>query len=248
MASKLQYTLFNRSDVDTHVIDRMYLLMIEHYDALTKQQFITDLEDKDFVGLIFDESSTVQGFTTYRINPKNCGTDHYNVIFSGDTILDKDHWGSQIMMQGWCTSIGQIISSDSDIKWYWYLLSKGHRTYLYLPLFFKYYYPSVEPHSLSKDLKHKINEISEKIYPHFWKKDLGIVKFDQSMGQLKEELAEDSYKKSRNKWIKFFLEKNPGFEQGDELVCLAELHPENMIRSAKQFMIKGMELGLNLAH
>jgi hypothetical protein len=139
----LEFVLLKREELNETDIHRMYELMEQSYDHVNYQTFVHDLSNKDYVGLLFDKFKVIQGFTTFGINPKGTGTAQYSIIFSGDTIISPHHWGTQEMMRGWGISVGKIMASDITKTWYWFLLSKGHRTYMYLPLFFNENYPSI---------------------------------------------------------------------------------------------------------
>jgi len=245
MQQLLKYTLMPMNALTRVQRSEMYALMQANYNEMNESNFHSDLDKKQFVGIISDTSKHLQGFTTFAINPGDSGTEQYNILFSGDTVLSPEQWGSQIMMQGWCESVGSIIASDSSKEWYWYLMSKGHRTYLYLPLFFKVFYPAPD---ISEDnmLKQITDRVSRILFSSDWYPDLGIVRFPHSLGELKPELVDAAYQKAKSKNIGFFLERNPGFFKGDELICLAPLFPDNMLRSARDFMISGMEHPLKI--
>ena len=245
MKSNLTFELLPINEVTPHYQDRMFHLMNLYYDKISQVNFIDDLKSKQWVGLVMDGNDEVQGFTTFAINPGTKQQKEYNVLFSGDTILAQEHWGSQIIVKGWCHSVGRIISSDPSKKWYWYLLSKGHRTYMYLPLFFQNYYPSVNSSADHDELKKIASSVSEELFGSFWNEEKGVIRFDHSRGELKVDLAESTFEKSRSTFVNFFLKKNPFFHQGQELVCVASLHPDNMLRSAKKYMIEGMEDPIN---
>lgn len=220
--------------------ERMFELMAASYSFMERPVFERDLDQKQMVGLILDEQEVIQGFTTFAINPKDSGTEDYHILFSGDTIISPDHWGSLVMVKGWCTAVGQIIATDRSKHWYWYLLSKGHRTYMYLPLFFREYYPSVKSESQDGDLKLIAERVSTFLYPGYWQPEAGVLKFDSDAGSLSSELAQGTYARKNNSHVAFFLERNPEFYRGDELVCVAELHPDNFKRSAKDYLLEGM--------
>lgn len=237
----LSYFLVRRPDLGEELISTMYALMEGNYDCVDRNTFKADLGHKQYVGMITDEAEELVGFTTYAVDPKGSGTNDYHILFSGDTIIDPAHWGTQILMKGWTMSVGYISSSDPGRKWYWYLMSKGHRTYLYLPLFFEKYYPSPQPSDQEDVLKQIADEASVKIYGSFWKPVKGIIEFPSNQGSLKKVLNDDSFKKSKSPNIAFFLEKNPGFEKGDELVCVTEICAENFRRSVKNYFLMGYE-------
>lgn len=233
----LTYKLVAQRTVLIEDRERMYELMQQNYVGVELDTFRSDLEAKDFVGLIRDSSNDLQGFTTYVVNPKGFVHQDYNLLFSGDTIIAPDHWGSQIMMKGWSYTIGQIIAGDKTKKWYWYLLTKGHRTYMYLPLFFKKYYPHIEVEDTV--LKRIAHEGSSHMYPNNWFPDLGVLKFPDNAGAMNQEHIDATYKKQRSRYVAFYLEKNPYFYNADELVCIAPLEVDNLMRSSHTYALEG---------
>jgi len=239
MKNELRYSLIEKEKVKELDIDRMFALMDENYNHVSRDIFLKDLYEKDYVGILtFDD--IIHGFTTYAINPKNSGTDSYNILFSGDTIISPEYWGSQILMQSWCRTVGTLISKEPAKKWYWYLLSKGHRTFMYLPLFFADYYPSPSG-TKDQSFKEVARKCSIAFYGEEYIKEEGVVVFKQKLGELKKEHIEATYAKKKSTYASFFLERNPGFHKGDELVCVTEISRENMVRSAKGFVIDGFE-------
>ncbi len=238
--NELHYKLVARKTLAANTIERMFDLMRHNYDFVEHAVFLSDLSQKQYVGVLFDNQEVLQGFTTYAINPSDCGTSDYNILFSGDTILSPEHWGTQELVRGFCHSVGQFIASDTTKKWYWYLLSKGHRTYMYLPLFYEHYYPSINPPPNEALLRDIVDAVSQKIYPKYWHPDLGILRFDRHLGQLSPQLAEATFQKANKPHIAFFLKRNPKFFEGEELVCLTELTPDNLKRLAKEYILKGM--------
>lgn len=241
MNSALLFQLFKVESISNDSRKRMFELMSENYNKVTEANFFNDLDKKQWVGLINDVDGIIQGFTTFAIDPGTTAEDDYHVLFSGDTVLATEHWGTQVMMQGWCTSVGRFIAGDNKKPWYWYLLSKGHRTYMYLPLFFEHYYPAIEPGTQNDELKKIADRVSRNLFPDSWKPDEGILRFDESLGELKPELAEATFQKKGSPFINFFLEKNPAFNKGEELVCTALIHPDHLLRSAKKFILEGMK-------
>ena len=112
MEATLHHKLFSVEEIGTTHRERMFQLMAENYDNMNPDIFYKDLNNKQLAGLFFDENEELQGFTTYAVNPKSCGGKDYNIVFSGDTIISPAHWGSQVMMQSWCETIGKIIATD----------------------------------------------------------------------------------------------------------------------------------------
>ena len=237
--SKLTYSLISRPRLEEYEIRQMFHLMEANYDYVSQEQFIQDLEKKQWVGLLRDEDEMIQGFTTFAINPNGTGTSEYNIIFSGDTIISPAYWGSLELIKGGMHTGGQMVASEPNKKWYWLLISKGHRTYMYLPLFFKDYFPRYdEPYS--EKLFSILNHSCKTLFGDNWKKEKGLVIFPESMGQLKPELAVATWDKKNKPPVAFFLKKNPGFHLGHELACLTEASPDNLRGIAQRFFLEGM--------
>lgn len=241
----LEYTLVRKDELTASNVARMFEMMTANYTHVTEHMFLSDLNNKQFIGLIYDEEGSIQGFTTFVINPGNCAGSEYHIIFSGDTIIDPLHWGTQILMKGWCHTIGRLTASDKNLKWYWYLLTKGHRTYMYLPLFFKIFYPNPDRTEDQEELSGIADSVSSTLYGVNWKKELGVLKFSEHHGELNPELTEATFKKTKSPYVNFFRERNPEFYKGDELVCIAPLHHENLIRTAKEYFLLGMDQPLS---
>ena len=55
----------------------------------------------------------------------------------------------------------------------------------------------------------------------------GIVRYQESLGQLTPEFAEVPEARRDDPHVQFFLTRNPGYALGDELACLAEVSLEN---------------------
>lgn len=245
LKSKLTYSLISRPTLEAFEIHQMFHLMEANYDHVSQEQFIEDLEKKQWVGLLRDEEGVIQGFTTFVINPGGTGTSAYNIIFLGDTIISPAYWGSFELIKGGMRTGGQMVASEPHKKWYWLLISKGHRTYMYLPLFFKDYYPrSDENHS--DPLYSILDDSCKTLFGDSWKKEKGLVIFPKSMGQLKPELAAATWQKKRKPQVAFFLKKNPGFHLGHELACLTEASPDNLRGFAQRYFMEGMRQPLML--
>jgi hypothetical protein len=56
----------------------------------------------------------------------------------------------------------------------------------------------------------------------------GILRAKPGDQRLREGIAELDDKRLRDPHVAFFRERNPGHAQGDELVCLARFHPDNL--------------------
>ena len=79
------------------------------------------------------------------------------------------------------------------------------------------------------------------LYEERYVKEKGIIKNNGNNDNLKEDIIVLSEKKKENEDIKYFVNKNPGYLYGDELVCLTEISEENLTKFGKR-VIKNMFL------
>lgn len=75
----------------------MYALMDTFYDNITKDNFLKDLEEKDYCIVLRDETGHIWGFSTQKILHIPVGDTMMHGVFSGDTIIHKDYWGSMAL-------------------------------------------------------------------------------------------------------------------------------------------------------
>jgi hypothetical protein len=215
----------------------MFTLFAASYDCVSAERFFADLAWKDEVILLIDAAGHIQGFTTLAINPKGIAHPAGDILFSGDTIIDPAHWGSSELVRAFCRRAGEW-RRESGRRLFWMLISKGHRTFLFLPLFSKRFFPS--PSNAEDEWGAIADHAAERMFGGDWCGARGVVRFSQSQGQLKPELAETSWQRGNSPMVRFFLEKNPRFAKGDELVCLTELDAGNLKRAA----LRGFEQGM----
>ena len=237
--NSLSFRLAPRKSLTEEDVMRMHGLMETCYDHVSLDRFTGDLAKKDWVLLLPDSSGVIQGFSTLALNPCGLEESGYDILYSGDTVIHPEHWGGQSLVRGFFNTAGAILSSRRR-PLFWYLLSKGHRTYMYLPLFFKRYFPAVEqPRQF--DMGSSLAAFcSERLFPGNWQPDRGVIHFPERHGQVNAEVAEDTRSRSGHPQVDFFMECNPRFDEGDELVCVAELSPENLRGRTRAMMEAGM--------
>lgn len=218
----------------------MYSLFERYYDETTEARFLDDLRDKDAALLIRDEEDRLCGFSTLAVYATSCHGRKLAVVFSGDTIIDRAHWGSPAFAFSWIRHIGRIAARQPDLPLFWLLIVKGHRTYRFLPTFGLDFTPDWRspPDPRLENLKHAL--ASEK-FGDAYDRNTGIVRFEPSRGHLSADLAQVSAREARRPDVRFFLERNPGYVAGDEMVCLCELRPDNMRDLTLRLFRQGVE-------
>ena len=121
--------------LDQPVRDAMFALFSRYYAGTSRARFEQDMGEKDSVVLLRSEDGGICGFSTLVTFPfRHKGRD-LRIVFSGDTIIERAHWGSQTFAYAWIRHIGRLARQAPQMPLYWLLIVKGHRTYRYLPAF-----------------------------------------------------------------------------------------------------------------
>jgi hypothetical protein len=212
--------------------EAMFRLMCRHYDNVSRPAFDADLAEKTWVIQLTDKGGDeLRGFSTQVVLEANVAGRPVRALFSGDTIVDRDHWGDPALASRWGRLALSLIDADPDAELYWFLLSKGYRTYRFLPLFFREFAPRVG-FEMPPRFRAVIDALAHSRYPADCDADAGIVRANASQYRLREGLADITPERLRDSDIRFFCERNPGHARGDELCCLAPLTRANFTPAA----------------
>jgi hypothetical protein len=205
----------------------MYEIFARHYDCVSFEQFLLDLSEKDCVLVLHNANFAICGFSTQKVLRVCVGGRPVRAVFSGDTIVDRAYWGEQELGRCWCRYVSSVYAEEPAVSLYWFLISKGYRTYLYLPLFFGSFYPNCEVPTPAFE-QQALDALATAKFPGHYRAESGLIEFPQSHGQLKPHFAEIPTRRLRDPHVQFFLKRNPGYATGNELACLAEISPVNM--------------------
>ncbi len=219
-------------------IRTMAELYLENFDGSSAAIFCSDLADKG-EAILLRCGGRLIGFTTLQVFDVACHDRPARIVYSGDTIVDPQHWGQQELAFAWIAHIGEIKASAPDIPLFWFLLVKGHRTFKYLSVFGKSFFPHWEKNR--DELKALADQLASARFGSDYDPASGIVRFPQSRGHLKSALAEASPEEMNKAATRFFFEMNPGYRAGHELVCICELESFNMKPLAGRIFRRAME-------
>lgn len=211
--------------LEAPVMEEMARLYLGHYDGSSDTRFRHDLSEKDEVVLLFADGVLV-GFTAMRYFPFHWNGKLIQVVYSGDTIVAPEHWGQQRLAFRWINRVGEIKRQCGDRPLYWLLLVKGHRTFRYLPAFAQHFYPTWTEDN--HDLKPLRDTLARALFGEEFNPDTGLLEFQESRGHLSAGIAQPSARELNRPETRFFLQKNPDYLRGHELVCLCELSAENL--------------------
>ena len=225
-----------REELTTSQRDQMFDLMSDYYININRSTFESDLAEKRWVILALSrESSRICGFSTQTLLEVSVGGRASLALFSGDTIVHRDYWAKNPLAKLWGRFALSLIHREFSEPLYWFLITKGYRTYRFLPVFFHEFYPRCD-RPTPRWARDVIDAFGLSRFPDSYDQDSGIVKAPASGVQLKPGVAEMSQSRLRDPDVRFFNSMNPGHLRGDELCCVAPLTRENFKAAAYRVM------------
>lgn len=225
MGARYTTTVIPVRDIPDDTIDQMARLYLDNFDGSSTAIFREDLADKDEVIFLFLDQELL-GFTTLKVFNATWDDRKVRIVYSGDTIVAPQHWGQQALAFAWIKRIGEIKRDAAELPLFWFLLVKGHRTYKYLSVFGKSFFPHWS--ESRPDLKTLADQLAIARFGAHYDASSGLVCFPESRGHLKKEIAEPTSEEMNKAATRFFLGKNPDYRLGHELVCVCELESFNM--------------------
>ena len=206
--------------------DRMFAIFEACYDMVSRVGFEGDLEGKSSVVLMRDGAGVVRGFSTQEVYEHASATGAIRVLFSGDTVVEPECWGRSELVHGWCAVAANALAAAPRRPLYWFLISKGHRTYRYLPVFFRRFIPGPTPDA-PPEWRTMLDEVARARFGAHYDAAAGLIRFPESRGQLARGLAEVPAARRSDPHIRYFLDRNPEYASGVELACFAEVSLAN---------------------
>ena len=238
-SSRLLAHVERRSSLEGRTISQMYDLYATYYDASSPSLFEKDLGDKDWVVVLRDESGMLAGFSSLSVVDATVDGRSLRAVYSGDTIIERAHWGTQALAFTWLRFAGAIKAQAPDRPLYWFLIVKGHRTYRYLSAFSVDFYPHWQMPT-PPWARAIMRELAYQRFDEDYDSKRGIVSFERSRGHLRPMWATVEPEEAARPDVAFFLRSNPGYTQGDELVCLTELSCSNLRPLARRVFAQGL--------
>jgi hypothetical protein len=224
------------ADVSAGRRDEMYALMRLCYCGVRKQAFDADLAEKHWV-IELAESATGEllGFSTQMLFHLEVAGQNVLTLFSGDTIVAPAARNSPALALAWGRLAFRLISLYPHQCLYWYLITKGYRTYRFLPVYFREFYPRYDvatpvwETTLVDALgKHKFGAAYDRVAQ--------IVRATPASYHLRNSCDELTPERLADPHVRFFAARNPGHAAGDELCCLAPLREDNFSPVARRLI------------
>ena len=225
----LRATIHAASRLSAGELARMFELMDAHYENVTRDGFQRDLTAKRWAILLRDKDNRLQGFSTLQLFTLEDAT----YLYSGDTIVNPEHWLDGGLVGAFGHVLLRLFEEVGEERLYWFLISKGFRTYRLLPLHFPTYLPAAG-HADDPELLARRDAAARHLFGHAFDPRTGCILAGPGKDHLRPELAGIPEHRRGDPHVAFFLAQNPGYAQGDELACLTPLTRANLTAMARR--------------
>jgi hypothetical protein len=234
------------ADLDSGDRCRMFQLFERYFACANRTDFETDLSEKDWVILLMDsERGRLCGFSTQQLVSACCEGGPVKALFSGDTIVDLEYRFETALMREWGRLAMELAESTAPDPLYWFLISKGYRTYRFLPVFFREFFPRFDAETPAATNR-IIDGLAGSLFADAYDPRRGLLMAWPSKNRLRPRYAGVSEHRRRDHHVRFFLDRNPDYRIGDELCCLARIHIDNFTPAALRLIDRiGSTSGLN---
>ena len=137
---KTESVVLPRQDLSGAARDEMFALLTHHFEGVSRERFEIDLGGKNHVVLL-RRGGRLVGFSTLLAYETSCAGEALSVIYSGDTIVAPEAWGTTALPRAWIAAVNELRAAFPCGRYFWLLLTSGFRTYRFLPLFWREFLP-----------------------------------------------------------------------------------------------------------
>ena len=230
--------LVHRSQLSSEDEEIMFSLFQKHFEGVPREWFRRDLDEKNWVILLDGiENGALSGFSTLDFYDTCYQGVPLSVVYSGDTIVDPAAWGSSALSRIWIGSVNHLRRTYSKQTLYWFLLVSGYRTYRFLPIFWRDFYPRCDAPT-PPATQALMDFLAEERFGPLYHRPEGVVRFT-SPQILREDLRGIPPGRLKDRHVAFFAGRNPGHGRGDELVCLTEISYDRLTPAGKRVWVAG---------
>lgn len=203
---------------------RMFQLMCKYYTSIDEETFHSDLNRKDAAILLINPRfQFIEGFSTLKNVAIPLDGKIISGVFSGDTVLEKIYWGNRVLGRAFLKYMFMQKMRRPFKPLYWYLISKGYKTYLLMANNFGDHYPRYE--RVIPDREQRImTSVYTAMFGDQYDPSTNVMRFAKSSSCLKGNVADiEPHLLQKHPRIAFFQNANPLWQEGAELCCIAKM-------------------------
>lgn len=229
-----------RSTVSDATKAEMYRLFCSQFENVSMQQFVADLDEKNWVLLLRNKSGDLIGFSSMHVYETSIDNKVVTLVYSGDTMVDSSTWSDSALSYNVMGAFSWLQRHYGTDHLYWFLLVSGYRTYRLLPVFSQHFYPRFDQQT-PENIQALMDAMANERFDGNYNPKTGIVRLD-APSVLKDEFRDIPENRMTDPNIAYFAQRNPGHLQGDELLCFTELSESKLTRLGKRMWQKGQKL------
>jgi hypothetical protein len=210
-----------------------YALFERLYAGTDRARFEADWAEKDYVILLHDPADgALRGFSTVRCwEVDTPAGGRATLVFSGDTGIDPAYWGQKVLQSAYA---GLVLRRKLAAPWRpvcMFLISMHFKTYLMLANSLPRMIPR---HDLPDDpvLGPLLDRAAGERFGAQYDPATRLVRWHGSLERVQEGLHPLTPEVLTLPHVRYFVARNPGHAEGDELACLAEVRLRDVARSA----------------
>ena len=231
----LRGRLAARADLAPATRAAMFALLAEHFEGADRAVFGRDLADKDFALLLEDRAGVLRGFSTLAFFAFEHAGERLRILVSGDTIVHPSAWGSPELARSWISAVNRLHPLDAGgPRLFWLLLTSGYRTYRFLPVFWREFHPRFDA-PIPAERRELLERAAAARWGPRYVRERGIVRLERPQ-VLRGALLDLPPGRRRDPHVSFFADRNPGYQDGDELVSLTELSLGNLTAAGRRML------------
>lgn len=220
----------------------LFTLFAHYYEDVKRERFLADLAEKSHIILLHDaDDGSLQGFSTLKVWDTPLDGQRVRIVFTGDTVVDKAYWGQRELQKLFTAFLGRAKLTRPFGPVYWFLMTKGYRTYLTMAKNFFEFYPchfaATPPFE-----QRLIAQLAQEKYPEEFDAESGLIVYQESGGQVRHGVADITADLLDDPHIRFFYERNPRYAEGTELVCVGKVTWQVLTHSFSKVIRKALGL------
>ena len=223
--------LIRKSELLEQDITQMYQLMDSFYENINPKEFLRTLAEKDYIFLVRNPYGAIKAFTTMQLFSIPGKKLKAQGILIGDIISNQNFvWEKNLI---WESLVRLERIPTRYFERYVFLACKDYWTYHVFEDSFYRCYPS-EDLDTPIYMKKLMNVFGEYYSNGEYEVTSGIIKygcFPRKIKKSRLKMMEDVIKADPDDC---FLVRNPGFLDGDALVCVAELAARKQIEGIEE--------------
>ncbi len=214
--------------------EAMWALFEVSYAGARRADFDRDLAEKEHVIVLKDAARELQGFSTLlRLEVEGACA-----VFSGDTMIRPGFWGQTALQRAFIWYLMAQRLARPAVPVFWFLITKGYRTYLLISRYFPNHWPRHDAPFPAREAA-VLDALCRRKFGAAWDPAAGLLRYADTGAaavRLAAPLADVPARLREDPDVRFFLERNPRWAEGDELCCLARADDAFVEKTTRIFL------------